>query len=586
VKIRAALSECGSLLPLSTANKAAASRRSPKMCCFIAFFLLIADSAWAGSQIIASRAALSTVSPLATQVGLNVLKSSGNAVDAAVAVAFALAVVHPQAGNLGGGGFLVYYESKSQSVWTLDFRETAPAAATREMYVTKDGSASTASRNGPLAAAVPATVAGLAAMHEKFGSRAWKELLQPSIVLASKGFAVDSTLTLDLVQAKKERGIDSYTSTAAIFYPQGQPLAAGSTLTQPDLAATLERMALRGPVDFTNGETSRRLVDAVRKAGGVISLRDLREYKPLWRAAVKLRFRDYDIYTMAPPSAGGIVMGEALNILSGFDLRAAGFQTPKAIHLFVESVRRAYLDRARYVGDPTNRRIPFADLLSPERARQWRASIEPARATASASLSEPETVAEGAQTTHFTIADEEGNIVALTTTLNENFGSGFVVPGCGFFLNNSMDDFTTAPNRPNQYGLMQGPVNAIEPGKRMTSSMSPVIILREGKPFLAMGTRGGPAIPTALLQVMLNVIVYGKSLADAIAAPRYHHQAYPDEIRYERDRTTPVTLNALNAMGHGVRERESIGDVHALQFAGGKIIAVADPRAGGAAGGY
>lgn len=549
--------------------------------------ILIAATAQAGSQITASRAALSTVSPLTTQVGLSVLKSGGNAADAAVAVAFALVAAHPQAGNLGGGGFLVYFEAKTGSVWTLDFRETAPAAAKREMYATKDGSVSVSSRTGALASAVPGSVAGLAALHEKFGSRDWKDLLQPAIALATDGIPVDETLNADLARAKSERAIDSFAPTATTFFPEGKPLPAGSVLKQPDLAATLDRMANGGPSEFWSGETAKRLVDSVRKAGGILSLRDLREYKPIWRAPVKLHFGTYDVYTMAPPSAGGIVIGETLNILSGFDLRGAGFQTPKALHLYAESFRRAYLDRIKYVGDPTNRRIPFAELLSAERARLWRASIQPARATSSASLVEPgNTVTEGTETTHFTIADEEGNIVAFTTTLNENFGSGFVVPGCGFFLNNSMDDFTASANHPDRTGSMRGVVNAIEPGKRTASSMSPVIILRAGKPFLALGTRGGQAIPTTVLQVLMNVIVYGKSLSDAVAAPRYHHQAYPDEIQYERGRATQATLDLLNAMGHGVRERDTIGDVHALQFTGGKIIAVADPRAGGAAGGY
>jgi gamma-glutamyltranspeptidase/glutathione hydrolase len=548
---------------------------------------MTAGSAWAGSQIVASRAALSTVSPLTTQVGLSVLKSGGNAADAAVAVAFALVAAHPQAGNLGGGGFLVYFEAKTGAIWTLDFRETAPAAASREMYATKDGSVSISSRNGPLAAAVPGTVAGLAAIHEKFGSRPWKELLKPAIALATDGVPVDQDLAADLAAAKSERAIDKMASTAAIFYPDGKPLAAGTTLQQPDLAATLERIANEGPSDFAEGETAKRIVDSVRKAGGILSHRDLREYKPVWRAPMKLRFGTYEIYTMAPPSAGGIVIGEALNILSGFDLAAAGFQTPKALHLYAESFRRAYLDRIKYVGDPTNRRIPFAELLSAERAGQWRRTIEATRATATATLAEPgTTVNEGTQTTHVSIADEEGNIAALTTTLNENFGSGFVVPGCGIFLNNSMDDFAAAAGKPNRYGLTQGSVNAIEPGKRMASSMSPAIVLKGGKPFLALGTRGGPAIPTTVLQVLLNVIVYGKSLSDAVAAPRYHHQAYPDEIQYERGRATPATIDGLNAMGHGVRVRDSIGDVHALHFGAGKIIAVADPRAGGAAGGY
>ncbi|HKO56117.1 MAG TPA: gamma-glutamyltransferase [Thermoanaerobaculia bacterium] len=545
--------------------------------------LLLAANAHAGSQAVASHAALSTVSPYATQVGLSILRRGGNAIDATVAVAFALAVAHPQAGNIGGGGFLLYYDAKTKAVWSLDFREVAPLGATRDMFAKEPA----ASQTGALAVGVPGTVAGLEAMHARFGTLEWKDLIAPATRLARDGVKTDATLEADLAAARSKRHIEQFGATAALFFPNDRPLPAGSKLVQADLAATLERISVFGARELYEGDTAKKLVEGVRTAGGLIGYRDLRDYAPVWRSPIRLKFRGYDIYTMAPPSAGGLVMGESLNILSGYDLAAAGFQTSASIHLIAEATRRAYIDRNKYLGDPASARIPYRELLSTERASQWRASIDAKKSTPTHLLAEPGTsVAEGQHTTHFTIADEQGNVAAMTTTLNDNFGSGFIVPGLGFFLNNEMDDFTTAPGKPNRAGLVQGSANAIEPGKRMASSMSPTIVLRNDKPYLALGTRGGPTIPTSVLQVLLNVIVYRKPLGEAIAAPRYHQQSEPEDIAFETGRAPKALLDALNAMGHGVFGREPIGDVHAILFDGGKLTAVADPRAGGAAGGY
>jgi gamma-glutamyltranspeptidase/glutathione hydrolase len=398
---------------------------------------------------------------------------------------------------------------------------------------------------------------------------------------------VDEELENDLRDAKEKRRIDQFPATAAIFFPEGKPVIRGTKLPLPDLAATIERIASNGASDFYEGEIAKRLVETFRQDGGNFSFRDLREYKPVWRAPLKIRFGEYSIYTMAPPSAGGLVLAESLNILAGFDLAKAGFQTPGSIHLLAEATRRAYIDRNRYLGDPSTTRIPMRDLLSNARAAKWRSTIDPRKATATVSLSEPAlTVAEGDHTTHFTIVDTHGNIASVTTTLNENFGSGYIVPGLGFLLNNEMDDFSPAPGKPNRYGMVQSAANAIEPGKRMISSMTPAIVFRGERPFLALGTRGGPAIPTTVLQVLLNVIVYKKSLVDAIAAPRYHQQGLPEDIAYELKRAPESILAALRERGHGVAYRESIGDVHAIAIEGGRIIAVADPRRGGAAGGF
>jgi len=549
--------------------------------------VLTASSLPAGSRIVAKTAALTTISPYATQVGLDVLKRGGNAIDAAVAVSFALAVVHPQAGNISGGGFLIYYEAKTKQVWTLDYREVAPGAAKSDMFVQRGGTVSNDSQTGPRAAAVPGTVAGLGEMHSRFGTRPWKELVDPAVGLAKDGFRVDTQLLDDLQAAKEKRKIDQFASTAALFYPNGRPLVPASTFVQPDLAATLERIGSAGPHDFYEGDVARRWIEATRGAGGIIGYRDLREYRAIWRAPIRIRFGKFDLYTMAPPSGGGLIIGEVLNILGAFDLARSGYQTPATLHLIAEAARRAYIDRNRYLGDPTTTRIPYRELLSNDRAERWRSTINPNRATPTVTLAEPSiNVAEGNHTTHFTIADALGNVVAITTTLNDNFGSGFIVPGCGFFLNSEMDDFTTSPGKPNRVGLVQGPANSIEPGKRMASSMSPTIVMAGGKPYLALGTRGGPTIPTTVLQVVLNVTVFRKSLFDAVAAPRYHEQALPDEVTYERDRAPQKTIDALNAMGHPVVPRDPIGDVQAIMFDAGRIIAVADPRNGGAAGGY
>lgn len=548
--------------------------------------IFLAVAAYAGSAVEVSKGAVATASPAATQVGVFVLSQGGNAMDTAVAVSMALAVAYPQAGNIGGGGFLMYYDAKAGQVWSLDFREVGPLEAKRDMYLDKDGKAKPkASMIGMLAAGVPGTVSGLEEAHRKFGKLPWKELLQPAVKLARGGFPVPAGLTSELKYAQEHDQIDTFKTTAAVFYPGGNPVAAGTILKQPDLAATLERIAEKGAYEFYEGATAKKLVKSVRAGGGIINYRDLRSYKPVWRAPIRVDFLGYELYTMAPPSGGGLVIGEVLKILAPYDLASYGFQTPRSIHLVAEAERRAYTDRNKYLGDPSSAHIPLRDLLSDERAQQWRASIDLDKATASAELKEPGAF-ESTETTHFSIIDTEGNIAAITTTLNGSFGNGVVVSGAGFLMNNEMDDFTTAPGQPNLYGLVQSDANAVAPGKRMASSMSPTIVIKDGKPVLVIGSPGGSTIPTSVLQVFLNVAVYGKSLEEAVAAPRYHHQGVPEDIFYEKGRTPEDVVHALVAMGHSVKEREPIGDVNALMIGDGKIYAVADPRHGGAAGGF
>jgi gamma-glutamyltranspeptidase/glutathione hydrolase len=540
----------------------------------------------AGSQTVATHAALSTISPIATSVGLGVLRGNGNAIDAAVAVSFALAVAHPQAGNIGGGGFLMYYEAKTRSVWALDYREVAPLDAKRDLYVQANGDPNLSVRTGPLSAGVPAAVAGLAEMHHRFGHLPWAELVAPAIGLARDGFAVDLQLSSDLVIAAKDRHIDQFPSTTAVFYPEGKAVVAGARLVQTDLARTLERIAQGGAADFYDGGLAGGIVKAVKGHGGLLSLRDLREYKPVWRAPIRIDSGVYSLYTMPPPSGGAIVLGESLAILSGLDLAASGQGTSRTIHLIAEAERRAYIDRNRYLGDPAVSRIPYHELFSDQHLKRWRATIDPARATPTSTLAAPDQFDDAPHTTHFSVVDAEGNIAAITTTLNENFGSGFVVPGAGFFLNNDMDDFTVTVGKPNAQELLQSEVNAIAPQKRMASSMTPTIILKNNAPWLVLGTRGGATIPTTVLQVFLNMTVFGASLYDAVAAPRFHEQALPDVIYYERGRVAPALIDQIAQLGHSVKEREPIGDVHAILIEGGKLTAVADPRNGGASGGY
>ncbi len=470
-------------------------------------------NALAGSQVSATHAALATSSPAATQIGLRVMKNGGNAIDAAVAVSFALAVLEPKATGLGGGGFLTYFDAESGGVWALDFREEAPAGAKQ------------VANTGAPSAGVPGFVAGLGAMHARFGSRKWRELVAPARQLA-----------------------------------------------RDDLAKTLLRLGEQGGHDFYDGTIAAKLVEGVQKGGGAFSLRDLRDYKPVWRAPIRIRFRGVDIYTVPPPAAGGLVLGSILKIAGGLDL-----SRPNYLHLLIESERRAAIDRDKYLADPSGGRVPLHDLLSDDRAALWRASIDPRRVTPTVSLTDPGAVATTtSHTTHVSIADAQGNVVSLTTSLGGEGGSGFTVPGLGILLNNAMRDF-------NSTHVLQ---NGVAGGNRPASPLSPVIVMRDGKPLLAIGTPGGATIATTIAQILLDLLVFHRSLPEAIAAPRWSQQAVPEEVSYEQQRASQAAVDALLAMGHGVRAGESIGDVQAIWIEGGKLLAISDPRHGGAAGGY
>jgi len=522
--------------------------------------MTLASSAIAGSQVIAKKAALATTSPVTTQLGLRVLQDGGNAADAAVAIGLALGVVQPHAAGLGGGGFLVYWDAKTKGVWALDFREAAPNAIKADTFKSRSA------RVGPIGAGVPGTVAGLAALHERFGTQPWRALVAPAAALARGGVKVDADVAAAIAGASAERHIDQFKSTVPLLQKK-----LGETLVQPDLAATLDRLGERGAKDFYDGELARRLVDAVRAGGGIITDRDLRDYAAAWRAPIRINFRKHDICMPPPPSTGAFVVAESLNILGGIALDPSA----KTFHYLAEAERRAALDRDRYLGDPEQVRIPWRELLSEDRAKLWRSTIDPNRVTPNVMLAEPAAPAtETAHTAHFSIYDAMGNAASVTLTLDDDFGGGFVVPGLGFALNDAMHDFTSST------------ANAIGPSRRPASSLSPAIVLRDGIPLLIEGTSGGATIPTTMLQIILRSVVFTQPLADAIAAPRFHQDATSEDMLYERDRAPRAVLEALKAMGHGVRATESIGNVSAVGVYGERIFAVADPRHGGAAGGY
>ncbi|MBI4544505.1 MAG: gamma-glutamyltransferase [Gemmatimonadetes bacterium] len=532
-----------------------------------------------------SVALLVSDAPLATQVGAAVLEAGGNAVDAAVATAFALAVVYPEAGNLGGGGFLVFRPALGTPA-ALDFREAAPLAATRTMFLDERGAVTDRSITGHLAAGVPGSVAGLWEAHRRYGIRRWAELLAPAIRLAEEGFTVDAEFAESVAgEAKRLAG---FPASAALFLPGGKPLAAGSTWRNPELAAVLRRIAARGPAGFYEGETADLIVAEMRRGGGLITGEDLRRYRAHWREPVQFDYRGYRVISMPPPSSGGLTLALIANILEGYDLRAMGWHSADALHVTAEAMRRAFADRNHYLGDPDFVRIPRARLLSKGYAAERRASIALAQATPSSAISPGLGAgAEGEHTTHLSVVDAAGNAVALTTTINELYGSAVTVSGAGFLLNDEMDDFTAKPGTPNLYGLVQGEANAIAPGKRMLSAMTPTIVLgRNRQTLLITGARGGPRIITAVFQVLSNLVDHGLDLVAAVNTPRIHHQHLPDVLYYERDGLNAATVDSLTLRGHSVEARSGyIGSAPSLLRLGDHWVGVPDPRQGGLAAG-
>ncbi len=552
----------------------------------IAAMLLAGASATARESVeaCARGGTVVTASPPATAVGVEILKRGGNAIDAAVAVGFALAVTYPQAGNLGGGGFMLLRLDSGESSF-IDFRETAPLGASRDMYLDSLGNVIDGlSTIGALAAGVPGTVAGLHKAHELHGSLPWSELVEPAISLARDGFPVSAKLASSLgdLQEYKER----FPGLLQYMKGDGAPLAAGDTLRQPILAVTLRRIADEGPEAFYRGAIAGSVVEEMRLSGGIISREDLAGYEPRLREPLKGSYRGCEILSAPPPSSGGTVLLEILNILEGYDLRGMGFMSGQAIHYMVEAERRAYADRAQYLGDPAYADNPVARLTSKDYASGLRSAITP-RATPSTELCAPLGESrEKRETTHYSIVDGKGSAVAVTYTLNDSFGSKVVVRGAGFLLNNEMDDFSIKPGHPNLYGLVGSEANAIAPGKRMLSSMAPTIALRDGKVFLVLGSPGGATIITTIAQILVDMLDFDMSLEAAVAAPRFHHQWLPDHISAERGAFGMYLRRSLMEKGHRIEDRSSpIGDAQAIEARGPAACGMSDPRGDGAAGG-
>jgi gamma-glutamyltranspeptidase/glutathione hydrolase len=500
---------------------------------------------------------------LATQVGVEALWDGGTAVDAAVATAFALAVTHPAAGNVGGGGFLLHRPARGEPAF-YDFRETAPAAATASMFVVNGQYDAERHHDSHVAVGVPGTVAGLHMAWKQHGKLAWARLLQPAIHLAREGFMVTDGLARSLEAALPRMA--RYPASVAQFSRAGQPYEMGDVLKQPDLARTLERIARDGPAGFYRGRTAELIEREMRRGGGLITRADLEAYKAERRAPLRGTYRGFEVLAAPPPSSGGTALLQMLNVLEGYDLRAAGFGSAEAVHLMAEAMRRAYADRARHLGDPAfNPQMPVARLISKEYAQALRRTILPARASVSspASFDWP---AESDETTHLSVVDADRNAVALTYTLEASYGSHIVVPGAGFLLNNEMGDFNAQPGRTDETGLIGTDPNLAAPGKRMLSSMTPTILARDGQFVLAVGSPGGRTIINTVLQVVLNFVDHGMNVQQAIDAPRIHHQWLPDQIRHEPFGLSPDTVKLLQGLGHRLVEGPSQGVAEGVAY--------------------
>lgn len=522
--------------------------------------------------------------PLATRVGNDILRLGGNAIDAAVAVQFALAVVYPQAGNIGGGGFLIYRNEKNR-VLALDYREKAPAAATERMYLDSAGQVITnKSRLGAFACGVPGTVDGMWEAHHKYGHLRWDSLVNPSIELAEKGFQVTAQEAQNL---NRERiSFLRYSSLMPAFVKISQDWVAGDWLIQKELAMTLRRVAGDGRNGFYTGPVARLIAREVQQHNGLITEKDLADYHSVWRTPLQFDYRDLHIITMPPPSSGGIILRQLLAMVNAYPLKNYGFHSAAAVHLMAEAERRAYADRAEYMGDPDFWKVPLKTLTDSAYISSRMADFRLDSATASQKVTAG-SIRESTETTHFSIVDAAGAAVSVTTTLNDSYGSRTVVAGAGFILNNEMDDFSVKPGAPNLYGAIGGKANAIAPHKRPLSSMTPTIVTRGGKTWLVLGTPGGTTIPTSVFQILVNLADFGMTLPDAVRAKRFHHQWQPDKIFVEQEALPVPVVSQLEAMRHTVESRGPIGRVEAIiRLPDGRWQGVADERGDDAAGGF
>jgi gamma-glutamyltranspeptidase/glutathione hydrolase len=529
--------------------------------------------------------AVTSDAALATKVGVAILESGGNAADAAVAVAFALAVVYPTAGNIGGGGFAV--ARIGDETRALDFRETAPASAARDMFVDASGKPNGGSREGYKASGVPGSVAGLWELHHALGSKnkTWSDVIAPAIKLAEQGFTVDEEFT-DALEWPSER-MRKNPASLALFFPNGQAPKVGNTWKNPDLAVVLKRIADKGPAGFYEGPTAVAIASDMKKNGGLITLADLKGYKAKWRAPLEITYRGHTITSMPPPSSGGVTIGMICHILEGYDLAKMGWHSPEELHYVFEAMRRSFAARNAKLGDPDFVKNPVDELLGATWSDAQRATISPTRATPSSEIAGATPSGNGPHTTHFSVVDAQGGAVALTTTLNWFYGNGITIPGTGMVMNNEMDDFASVPGTANGFGLVQGEPNAIAPGKRMLSSMSPTLVRgKDGRVEMVVGAAGGPMIITTVFQILSNVIDYGLDPGTAVAAPRFHMQHLPDRVLHEKFGLPADLQKPLAAMGYNLEEvkRDHIADAVAIGRVPLGWIASGEPRRKGSLG--
>jgi len=534
----------------------------------------------------AQKAMVVSIESLATDAGVEVMQQGGNAIDAAVATGFALAVVHPQAGNIGGGGFMLLRLSDGK-LHFLDYREKAPAAATVDMYWDKQGNVVPGlSTVGYKAIGVPGSVAGMVMAEKKWGKLGLAKVMAAAIRLAYAGFPLPWEYARDF----RDKHLGEFPESKRIFQRDGNFYEAGEVFKQPELASTLERIAAN-PDDFYRGQLAQQIVAAVQKGGGIMTAHDLANYEVKEREVIHGTYRGYDVYSAPPPSSGGVALVEILNILEKFDLASLGADSAEAMHLTVEAYRRAFMDRADFMGDPDFAKVPVAQLIDKSYANAWRESINPQHASLSKDLKRPAgsfndldkvakaaTAAEPDETTHYSAVDGDGNAVSVTTTLNGTFGSAVTAEGLGFLLNNEMDDFAAKVGVPNMYGLIQGPANAVGANKRPLSAMTPTIVTKDDKLFLVLGSPGGPTIITTVANVLMGVLDYGLDIQQAVDAPRFHNQWLPDKVAVERKRFSPDTLKLLGSEGHAI-------DDHNFYWGDSECIMI-DPKTGERLGGH
>lgn len=527
-------------------------------------------------------------SALASAAGIEIMRGGGNAVDGAVATAFALAVGYPSAGNIGGGGFALVRLTDGKVV-SLDHRETAPAAAHRDMYLDDKGDVIEGlSLRSHKAAGTPGSVDGLLVLLEKYGIKSRQEVMAPAIELASKGFPLTWSMARQFNRVSKR--MEKYPASMSKFTKQGKPFDPGDVWKQPDLAETLRRISDQGRDGFYKGPVAQMIVDEMRRGDGEITLADLAGYQSVWRDPVKGTYRGYEIWGMGPPSSGGVLVIQILNMLEPYDLKSMSWGSADIVHIMVEAQRRAYADRAEHLGDPDYYDVPVAMLVDKAYAKARFSDFDSETATRSDQVGSGSWPQESMETTHFSVMDGRGMMVALTTTLNSSFGNKIIVPGAGFLLNNEMDDFSVKANTANQYDVIGREANAIEPGKRMLSSMSPTIVTKNGDPFMITGSPGGSSIITTALQVIINVIDHDMSIEDAVSLPRFHHQWKPDSIYYDKFALSADTVKRLESMKHiniqAARYGRGMGDANSILFKDGVIHGIKDPRREGAAIGF